>query len=258
MTFVPALGLLVLVTSAAAAQQRDTLPPIDTDRPDFTDGVHTIARGHIEFETGYTYQQARGTDAGHTHSVPEALLRIGLLPRVELRLGENYLVQRSDGVNAPSVQGFDDTYLGTKVSATEQRGVVPALSFELKVNLPSGSDAISAHRALPGAALLLGWETSGPWSAGMEAFATRTADDHAQAVGSLSIQYQATRRVQAYGEFFSLQPVNAGIGARAEHYANSGVLFLLSNDMQIDARIGFGLNHSADRYFAGFGFAVRR
>ena len=258
MRLVPALGLLLSVTSAAAAQQRDTLPPIDTDRPDFTDGVHTIARGHIEFETGYTYQQARGTDAGHSHSLPEALFRAGLLPRLELRVGENYLVQRGDGINAPSVHGFDDTYLGTKVSATEQHGAVPALSFELKVNLPSGSDAISAHRALPGAALLLGWETSGPWSAGVEAFGTRTADDHAQAVGSLSVQYQASKRVQAYGEFFTLQPVNAGTGSRAEHYANSGVLLLLSNDMQVDARIGFGLNPSADQYFVGFGFAVRR
>ena len=90
--------------------------------------------------------------------------------------------------------------------------------------------------------MLLGWETSGPWSAGVEAFGTRTAADHAQAVGSLSVQYQASRRVQTYGEFFTLQPVNAGIGAHAEHYANSGVLLLLSNDMQVDARIGFGLN----------------
>jgi hypothetical protein len=177
---------------------------------------------------------------------------------VELRLGENYLVQRGDGINAPSVHGFDDIYLGTKVGATEQHGAVPALSFEVKVNLPSGSDAISAHRALPGAALLLGWETPGPWSAGLEAFGTRTADDHAQAVGSLSVQYQAARRVQAYGEFFTLQPVDAGAGVRAQHYANSGVLVLLSNDMQVDARIGFGLNHAADRYFFGFGFSVRR
>jgi hypothetical protein len=258
MRLVPAFGLLLSVTSAASAQTRDTLPPIDTDRPDFTDGVHTIARGHIEFETGYTYQQARGADAGYSHSVPEALLRVGLLRRVELRLGENYLVQRGEGINVPALRGFDDTYLGTKVSTTEQHGAIPALSFELKVNLPTGSNAISAHRALPGAALLLGWETAGPWSAGMEAFGTRTADDHAQAVGSLSVQYQATRHLQAYGELFTLQPVNAGTGARAEHYANSGVLILLSNDAQVDARIGFGLNHSADQYFVGFGFAVRR
>jgi hypothetical protein len=258
MRLAASIGLLMSLTSAAAAQQRDSLPPIDTDRPDFTDGVHTVPHGHIQVETGYTYQQGRGADPGHSHSVPEALVRFGLGRRIELRLGENYLVERGDGANAASVHGFDDTYLGTKVSATEQQGLVPALSFELKANLPTGTDAISAHRVLPGAALLLGWETAGPWSAGIEVFGTRTAADHAQAVGSLSVQFQAATRAQLYGEVFTLQPVNAGLGARAGHYANSGILLLLSNDMQVDARFGLGLNHNADRYFVGFGFAVRR
>lgn len=258
MTVRIAATLLVLVAAAAPAQAPDSLPPIDTDRPDFTDGVHTIPRGHIQLETGYTYQQGRGTAAGHSHSLPEALVRFGLTPRVELRIGENFLVQRANAQNVPSVHGFDDTYLGTKVTATAQRGVMPALSFELKVNLPSGSDAISAHRVLPGGALLLGWETAGPWSAGIEAFGTRTADDHVQAVGSLSVQYQVASPVQLYGEVFALEPVSAGTGTRAEYYADSGVLVLLSNNVQVDARIGVGLNHDADRYFVGFGFAVRR
>jgi Putative MetA-pathway of phenol degradation len=257
MTLPAAFGLLLLVASAAAAQKPDSLPPIDTDRPDFTDGVHTVPRGHIQFETGYTYQQARGVAAAHSHSLPEALVRFGLTPRVELRVGENFLVLRPAGPDTPLVHGFDDTYLATKISATEQHGAIPATSFELKVNLPTGSDAISAHRTLPGGALLLGWETQGPWSAGIEAFGTRTADDHVQAIGSLSVQYQAASRVQLYGEGFTVQPVNGGSGARAEHYANSGVLVLLSNSVQVDARIGVGLNHAADSFFAGFGFAVR-
>ena len=252
-----ALGLLLLVAPAAGAQKPDSLPPIDTDRPDFTDGVHTVPHGHIQFESGYTYQQGRGTDAAHSHSLPEALVRFGVTPRVEVRLGENFLVVRPDGPGVPSVHGFDDTYVATKISATAQHGGIPATSFELKINLPTGSDLISAHRTLPGGALLLGWETGGPWSAGIEAFGTRTADDHVQAIGSLSVQYQAASRMQLYGEGFTVQPVNGGSGARAEHYANSGVLILLSNSVQVDARIGFGLNHAVDRYFAGFGFAVR-
>ncbi|MGH7592902.1 MAG: transporter [Gemmatimonadales bacterium] len=250
--------VLLLLASAAPAQRPDSLPPIDTDRPDFTDGVHTIARHHIQFETGYTYQEGRGADPGYSHSVPEMLVRFGVTSRVEVRMGENFLVQRAGGPNLPLVRGFDDIYLGTKVNALEQRGVWPALSFEFKVNIPTGSDAISAHRVLPGGALLLGWETAGPWSAGIEAFGTRTADNQTQAVGSLSVQYQAISRVQFYGEIFTLRPVDAGAEIHAAHYANAGVLVLLSNDMQVDGRVGAGLNQNADRYFVGFGFAVRR
>ena len=251
------IGALLLLCRTAAAQQRDSLPPIDTDRPDFTDGVHTMPRGRVEFETGYTYQHARGPDAGHSHSVPEALVRFGLLPGLEVRAGENYLVLRGDGPGATTVRGFDDTYLGIKASATRQHGWLPALSFEVKANLPTGSDGISAREVLPGGALLLGWETSGPWSAGIEGFVTRAAIG-VQAIGSLSIQFQPAAHAQFYGEAYSLQPVNGGAGARAQHYVDSGVLVLLSNDMQLDARIGIGLNRNADRYFTGLGFAIRR
>jgi hypothetical protein len=249
---------MALLLGAAPLAAQDAAPkPIDTDRPDFTDGTHTLAPGFFQLETGYTYQQARGTDAGHTHSLPEALLRVGLSPRIELRVGENYLVQRADGASGGSVNGFDDIYLGTKVSLTEAHGIVPALSFEVKTNAPTGSDAISAHRWLPGGAILFGWESDGPWSAGVELFATRTADDNAQGIGSLSVQYQVSPSVQPYAEYFTVQPMGAAAAAGAQ-YANSGVLVLLSSNVQVDARLGVGLNRGADSYFVGFGFAVRR
>ena len=253
-----ALMLAMAASIGPLSAQQSSPKPIDTDRPDFTDGTHTVPTGRFQFETGYTYQQARGVDAGHTHSLPEALLRIGVLSHVELRIGENYLVQRGDGPLATSVSGFDDVYLGTKVSVTEAHGAIPALSFEAKANLPTGGENISAHRWLPGAAILFGWETDGPWSAGVELLATRTADQHAQGVGSLSVQYQATSTVQLYGEYFGVRPLGNGNGSAAEHYVNSGLLVLLNSNMQVDARVGIGLNHDADRYFVGFGFAVRR
>ena len=250
--------LTLLALGAAPLLAQDTTSkPIDTDRPDFTDGTHTLASGRFQLETGYTYQQARGMDAGHTHSVPEALIRVGLSSRVELRVGENYLVERGDGSSAGSVSGFDDLYLGTKVSLTEARGIVPALSFEVKANAPTGGAAISAHRWLPGGALLLGWESDSPWSAGVELFATRTADDNAQGIASLSVQYQVSSNVQPYLEVFTVQPIGTSTAVGA-HYANSGVLVLLSNNVQVDARVGIGLNQGSDRYFVGFGFAVRR
>jgi hypothetical protein len=252
------LLLALLVVGATPLVAQDTASkPIDTDRPDFTDGTHTLAPGRFQLETGYTYQQARGSDAGHTHSLPEILVRAGISSRIELRVGENYLVQRGDGSSAGSVSGLDDLYLGTKVSLTEANGIVPAFSFEVKANVPTGGTVISAHRWLPGGALLFGWESDGPWSAGIELFATRTADDNAQGIASLSVQYQVSPIVQPYLEVYTVQPMGTGTAVSA-HYANTGLLVLLSNNVQIDARVGVGLNHGADSYFLGFGFAVRR
>jgi hypothetical protein len=244
---------LLFLPVVVHAQAPDTLP-IDTDRPDFTDGTHTLARGHIQLETGYTYQRARD-DGGAQHSFPELLVRAGLWSGAELRLGENYLVERP-GEGPPSSAGFDDLYVGTKLALTDGHGWLPSLSAEVKVNLPTGSSAISAGRALPGGALLLGWESSGPWSAGAEGFVTETVDRSALGVASLSVQYQLSPRWQVYGELFSEQPFSGGLPAST--YANGGVLLLLSRTVQLDARFGAGVNRGADRYFTGFGVSVRR
>jgi Putative MetA-pathway of phenol degradation len=243
-----------VVTANIAAQARDTLP-IDTDRPDFTDGVHTVTRGRQQLELGYTYQRARGSGAGYFHSLPEALLRAGIAEKVEVRIGENFLVQ-NDGSGAGSSSGFDDLYLGTKMSLTEAHGLVPALAVEAKVNLPTGAARIGAGRVLPGAALLFGWEGDGPWSAGVEAYVTATADRQGSGVASLSVQYQFSARWQMFGEIIAEHTLQGA--AVSTQYGNAGILFLITRDVQVDARVGAGLNQDADRYFVGFGFSIRR
>jgi len=253
------LGLLAVTALPASAQRRDTLPPIDTDRPAFTDGTHTVARGRWQVETGYTYQQARGAGAGHVQSFPEALLRVGVNDRIELRIGETFISHRPDP-DATSGRGWDDAYVGTKVNLGSSHGGVPAVAFELQARLPTGAQVVSgnsANRVLPGAAVLLAWESSSPWVVGMEGLVARSADQGAQVFASISVQYSATRRAQLYGEYVMMQPIGAGLAVLPEHSASAGLLVLLANDIQADARVGAGLNHAADRYSFGFGLSFR-
>ena len=44
-------------------------------------------------------------------------------------------------------------------------------------------------------------------------------------------------------------------GTDAAHYADTGVFYLLTDTIQLDARVGFGLNQAADSLFAGFGIS---
>ena len=248
------VGSLVLscsLVASLAAQQSKPLPPIDTDRPDLTDATTTIARGHIQFEGGFTSQTSR--DRLTSLSGPEFLVRIGVLSRAELRIGQNYRsIETDPGVH---VSGFDDLQVGTKVRLADQ-GRLPAISAEAFTTFTTGAAGVGAPRALPGAALLFQQATAGPWSWGIELEAARGPVSGVSGFTSLSIQYQATAKVQLYGEWYQLQP-DLGINAR-QHYLDSGVLVLLSNDVQVDARIGVGLNHDADRSYFGLGLAFRR
>lgn len=246
-----ALLLIVAMTVPAAAQQTKPLPPIDTDRPDLTDATTTIAPGHLQFESGFTSQTSR--DGLTSLSGPEALVRIGVLSRAELRIGQNYRsIETDPGVR---VNGFDDLQLGTKIRLFDQ-GHLPAISAEAFTTFTTGAAGVGAARTLPGAALLLQQSTDGPWSWGIELEAARGAVSGLSGFTSLSIQYQITPKAQLYGEWYQLQG-DLGVNAR-QHYLDSGVLVLLSNDVQVDARVGVGLNHDADRSYFGLGLALRR
>jgi hypothetical protein len=235
----------------AAAQSPPSVPPIDTDRPDLTDGTGVVPRRMVQFETGLTAQAAR--DGVTAWSVPELLVRVGVVRGAELRIAETW---RSVGASGNArAEGLDDLQLGTKIALMPQRSW-PAVSVEAFTTMATGAAGVGAGGALPGAALLLQQTSSGPWSAGIELEVSRGLSNPLAGFASLSIQFQATARIQWYGEYYQLVPDLARAGR--EHYVNSGLLVLLDNDLQVDARVGVGLNRAADRSYMGVGLSVRR
>ncbi len=253
MKWVFAVGCWLLPVPGLAAQQSKALPPIDTDRPDLTDGTGTVAKGHQQLESGYTIQWSR--DNTVSHSVPEWLLRLGLFDGAELRIAETFRTLGTP-IEGVALSGWDDVQVGTKIRLAAQKGLRPSVSMEAFTSLATGAAEISAGRALPGAALLAEWDSDGPWSAGVELQGAKGVESGVSSAVSLSIQFRPSDPVQFYGEVYTLRSNAAS--SPAESYFNAGILLLLTNSVQIDARIGFGLTHDADRSYFGLGLALRR
>lgn len=110
--------------------------PIFTDRPTFSVGPGTIAPGHVQIETGYTFSFENAHPDGHTHTFPETLLRIGLMENFELRVEWPNLTYIDNGTNA---DGFRDLGLGFKVQVFQQQGFRPRLSFAGRLSIPTGN-----------------------------------------------------------------------------------------------------------------------
>src|SRR2546430_930614 len=95
-----ALAFLILGSSRVFAQPAaGARPELVTDRPDYTESSDIVSPGLLQFESGMSYE---GTDRDGVHSrsltVPGALMRIGLVPRLELRLGaDGFLAQTVNG-----------------------------------------------------------------------------------------------------------------------------------------------------------------
>lgn len=232
------------------------------DRPDFTEATSTVGRGVFQLELGYTLgNDGEGGFTTRVHSYGEPLLRVGVADRLELRIGTSAVTEvTSPSARGVSESGLEDLYLGVKLALTEQRGILPATAVLPQMTVPTGSDAFSAGRTLPGVNFLYSWDltdrASLAGSTQVNSAAGEGDKDYSEWAQSLSYGLALGERGGLYGEWYAVLP--AGLdGGQAEHYLNSGLTWLATVDLQWDVRVGFGLSDAAEDVYVGAGVVLR-
>ncbi len=237
---------------------------IATDRPDFTEASSTVGRGRIQFEMGYTYTwDDDGVTSLREHSLPELLIRIGLLAEwLEFRVGGNFLDETTfAGGGRTNASGGDDLYLGIKLALTEQCGWLPEMAILPQTSAPIGDVAFSANEFLPGINWLYSWEINDWLSTAGSTQINRAREPgdvaYTELAQSWTVGASLTERLGSYFEWYAFFPHAAPAGTTSEHYLNGGFTWLATDNWQFDIRAGFGLNEAADDYFLGSGMSVR-
>jgi len=236
----------------------DLNAPLVTDRPDFTEASSTVGRGVTQLEFGYTYTKNHDEMMDEkTHSYPEVLLRQGLLEDwLELRLAWNYS-NLELGVTEDA--GAEDLYLGFKIALTPQDQFLPEMALIPQMTVPTGENAFSSDKVLPGLNWIYGWELNDSLSTAGSTQFNRAVDEsevHTEWAQSWTIATSLTKKIGGYAEWFGIFPDGA-VTAKTEHYFNGGFTYLLNHDVQWDVRGGVGLNDDSDDYFIGTGLSVR-
>jgi hypothetical protein len=238
--------------------------PLETDRPDFTEGPTAVGLGVLQVEGGYTYTFDK-TNGVRTinHSFPETLFRLGAIADwFEFRADWNYEVERTTtGGVSDTADGADDLTLGFKIALTPQQCCLPETGIIVQLSVPTGADAFSADEVLPGVEYCYHWEFSKEWSLyGMTAMVGAvddvTSDTYAEFEQSLSLERTWHEDVSTYTEWYVLSPISADTNL-PQYYFDGGLTVRLNKDVQWDIRAGAGLNDAADNFFAGTGLSLR-
>ncbi len=246
---------------------RDEEPPLITDRPDFTESPVAVAPGLFQLEGGYTFSKDAGED---THTLGEILLRIGILQRLEARIGLNsFVVSTEPGEpgggpstsQRRSVRGLDDVTLAVKVEllrpAPSSPGI-PRLGIIAGTSLPTGRSDFGADGLQPGVLLAAAWELTGRLGLGTN-FGYAYLEDEAgrfdELSGSVAFGFSLTERLGTFAEYFGTFPV--GSGRESDNSADAGVTYLLGPNLQLDMRVGLGLGGPRPNYFLGAGASWR-
>jgi hypothetical protein len=247
--------ILVLLCAAFAGTLATlAAEPMITDRPDFTESATLVPRGYFQLEAGFTVEDFDGGDAVQ---VGEALLRVSLDQRWEVRIGlPSYLSVDTPGGD---LTGTGDASIGTK----RYLGQVTTLNdahagLLLSTSVPTAGGDFDSSSWQPDAALLLAWELDGGWGLGTNLGYTYADDGQerfSQLRGSLSLGVPLGDRLAGFAETYVFNKEFEG-GSTA-WYADTGITYLLSEDLQLDARIGAGLSDDTSDFFFGAGVSTR-
>lgn len=233
------------------------LDALVTDRPDATESPETVAPGRFQLESGYTFTNVEGV---RTHTLGEFLLRVGVRDNIELRFGLNsYALVRGGALRADGLENFS---VGAKIRVVSGGGVGharPTVAILVGTSIPTGSDTIDGSSAQPEARIAAAWDLSEVVSVATNLIWSSikgdALDERFNEWGvSLALGYVLSDRWGAYLEYFGAYP-SAGRGT--EDFVNAGLTYLISNDLQLDARVGYGLNDRDDDFFVGAGTAIR-
>lgn len=238
-----ALFLFFLFTQPIRAQDA-----MSTDRPDFTEAPVTVGQGVLQIEAGATHQSVGDTGL---LTAGEGLVRYGLRPRFEFRLGLPSRIS-GDGIDS----GLGDMSVGIKWNfASLDNGVEAGLVAG--VSLPTGADNLTSDNANPSVLLVAGMPLGETF-----AIASQVSNTQFKVGGEWESFWLATAVLSA--------ALTEQLAAFAElkiesvpeldnlYVFHTGLVYPVSDNFQLDIHLGTGLNDISGDEFIGLGFAYRR
>lgn len=252
--------LLVCPTGGLRAQEGN---PIVTDRPDQTESAESVAGGHVQVEFGWRYAST-GEDVV-SHTLPDALFRVGIGSGLEARVGVGGLVVErvpEIGGGRAEESGFADASVGLKLELAS--GAAGKLALLADVTVPVGESGFSSNRWDPAVLLLASRPLGDRVSVGANAGVAWSSVPAASGVGarttaalpySLALGVGLAERLGMFVEVFG--GLGLSEGEPDTHSVDGGFTFLLGEAVQADVSVGLGLNDAAEDVFVGAGLAFR-
>lgn len=248
---------------AESGDEAEEPSELETDRDSFTPATTTVDPSRVVFESSYSFIENRSS--ANNHSFPEILTRFGMTERLEFRLGWNFEVGGGGSVSSGDPGGhIEDAHsgeesqalFGLKYAINRQSGWIPQSAVIIQGTVPtSGPDPFTDIQAT----YVFGWTFENDWQldSSLRYLATSEEGDHHNIwAPSVVLKVPVQERWTAHAEYFVLS-TDGRAEARSQHYFSPGVHYLITEDIEIGARFGWGLNQDAANFFSNVGLGWR-
>jgi hypothetical protein len=198
--------------------------------------------------------------------------RYGLTERVELRLGWNAEIGGAgNDASGTGAADEDPTRIGSrlireytlayglKVSVTDQDRWRPASALILQAFTPTGGNAGTSTATQLVATYVAGWAFPNRWkfeAAVRYGTGSESGDHFNQWAPSAVLKVPLGEKVAGHIEYFGL--FTAGKEQNVvQHYVSPGLHYLVTSNLEVGFRLGWGLNDQTPRFFSNVGLGWR-
>jgi Putative MetA-pathway of phenol degradation len=258
-------SLAVLLCACATFSGGIRASEIITDRPDQTESSVAVNSGvtQIEFGWSHSYQES-GASSERVNEFPESLVRIGLRPGLELRLGWGGYASKNPGVGSEdSFEGANDMSVGVKINLWQERGSKPQAALLIDATIPIGHSSFTSDHVDPSARVSFSSSLSERLSLGYNVGVTSStsftpAGVTETAVSGLYTVALGVDVIERYGAFVELfGEKRIDMDEAPIHAVDGGVTRLFGKNIQLDVAVGLGLSNGSPDWFITSGLSIR-
>ncbi|KQB42709.1 transporter [Flavobacterium aquidurense] len=222
---------------------------MQTDRPNETEGPNTVIAKHLQIESGFSFEQDHSE---HTFEIPELVLRYGIIKNLEVRVETALKISHEDDDN---VTGIEPVVIGAKYHIIDHKGAVPDVGVLARVSIPWMADnAYQEKKYSPEIRVLAQHELSKVTRLGYNLGIHWLPDTlQPEYVYTLSADHSITKKIKIFVESYGF----AVPQHHAENTVDTGLLFVVNKNVQLDFITGTGIMHANSEKFAEIGLSVR-
>jgi hypothetical protein len=245
--------VIILASESIISQTLDD--PLITDRPDATESAFTVPMGSFQIETGIVYES---TELGNNYqdkfsslNIATTLLRYGLWNNIELRFGTMYTILTDEfgmpgNEETQTFSGINRILLSAKFHVHGEKGILPEASLIANVRFPTGDFGNENRYAL---FLAASHTLSDVFGLGYNIGTAKEEGDW-MFIYSLALGAGVSNKVGVFAEVF-------GNFTQENQWFDTGLTYLINNDLQLDASVGFGLDTHFPDWFVNGGVSIR-
>ena len=247
----------MIVFSGGVLAQESHESPLTTDRPGVGDTAYLVPPGYVQLEGGVTVQHDRIRVLQQritTVSVPNMVIRIGLLDALELRfLGGEYVYQKtSSGDRKNHNHSVSAPVVGTKLQLTKENTTIPQTALFLNLTLPYGSKGLHPDDVTPDFKIAANHALSKrvSWEGNLGA----AWDD---GLNDITGFYTTALSLALTDKFTPFAEVFGNINGPSTHGFDAGFTYLALPTLQLDLSGGPALTEAATDWFIAIGVSYR-